>query len=326
MNDLGPQRSPVALGGMLAALAVVLGMAGRFLPLVGDIFAPLPLALAGLLLPAGWAALCGVAATLVLGTFLGLVSGAAFFLQTVCHALLCGILVRRGWRFGALFAAVTAAKVGGGAFNLGLQLLLTGNGPGMLWQSVTALEEEMLTAADTTGVYAQLAAAGSMTAAEVQTLFAQTVHIIVQLSPAIYTLIDTFWAALMLWLFASLCRRIGTPVQVAVPQWRTLIMPPAVLVPFLAAWILLLVERHFDDQVLWIVAANVMVIGAACMVVDGFSYTLARLRFSERPLMWQFIYVLIAVMLGWYLIVVFAVIGVFDCIADYRGLRTPKGE
>lgn len=40
----------------------------------------------------------------------------------------------------------------------------------------------------------------------------------------------------------------------------------------------------------------------------------------------QLIYLMLAFLMGWYLIVVFVVIGVFDSIADYRQLRSQKGD
>ena len=62
------------------------------------------------------------------------------------------------------------------------------------------------------------------------------------------------------------------------------------------------------------------------MAMDGFSYCLAKLKFTEKPFMVQLLYLMLALLMGWYLIVVFAVIGVFDSIADYRHLRSQKGE
>ena len=62
------------------------------------------------------------------------------------------------------------------------------------------------------------------------------------------------------------------------------------------------------------------------MAMDGFSYCLAKLKFKEKPFMIQLIYLMLAFLMGWYLIVVFVVIGVFDSIADYRQLRSQKGD
>lgn len=61
------------------------------------------------------------------------------------------------------------------------------------------------------------------------------------------------------------------------------------------------------------------------MALDGFSYVIARLNFSEKPLITQFLYIALVLLMGGYLIVVCVVLGVFDSIADYRHLRSQKG-
>ena len=94
--------------------------------------------------------------------------------------------------------------------------------------------------------------------------------------------------------------------------------------PVLGARITLLANRYIDIHLLWIVAVNVMVIGAACMVVEGFSYTIAKLRFSEATPLMKLLYIMLAFFMGIYLFVVLAVFGVFDCISDFRHLRTTK--
>lgn len=62
------------------------------------------------------------------------------------------------------------------------------------------------------------------------------------------------------------------------------------------------------------------------MVLDGLSYILDRLKFSEKPPVTQCLFILLALLMGWYLIAACAIIGVFDSIADYRHLRSQKGE
>lgn len=326
MNSLRPQGSPVAFGGMMAALAVVLGLVGQLLPLFGALLAPLPLALCALVLPLGQAAVSGVAAAFVVGMLTGLVNGVQFAFSTVLFSVVLGVLVRARKGYGTCFAGAALAKVTGAGLAFGAQILLAGVDLQTVWRAFSSLEEDMLQTAEQAGLYESLAASGTMTAAEVQDLFVRTVHVVLELSPAIYVLRDAALVGAVMLVLHAFCSRLPLFVQVPVPQWRRMIMPPAWTAGFILAWMCLLAAHHFENTGLWICAANVMVIGAAGMVVDGFSYTLARLRFSERPLMWQFIYVLIAVMLGWYLIILFAFLGVFDSIADYRQLRTAKGE
>lgn len=320
------QRSPAATGGILAALTVAFGLLAQALPFVFSFLAPMPLALAGILLPFGMATLSGAASALILGMFLGPLAGVGFLLRTVIFGLACGMLVRAGKRFGVIFAGATLAQIVGTLLYLLVQLALMG----FKWQeflrTFTGLEDELLKSADEMDLYSAVAASGGMDVTAAKQAFASTVHVMVQLTPAIYVLLYAGLSAVVLLLLHALCLRLGTPQQVASPVWQKIIMPPAVLVAFLAAWVLLLVERHFDNQVLWIVAANVMVIGAACMAVGGFSYCLAKLKITEKPFMMQILVLLLVLLMGWYLIVVFAALGVFDSIVDYRHLRSGKGE
>ena len=256
---------------------------------------------------------------------MGPLAGVSFFLRSVFLGLVIGSLVKGKRRYGVLFAAATLAQALGTVLYLALTMLISGTGATFLQQFAGGLEEEMLSAADEMDLFNAMATSG-LSAAEAEQTFARVVHFTVQLTPAIYVLMYAALSAVVLLLLHALCLRLRTEVQVNPPRWQEILMPPAVLVPFLVAWILLLVERHLDNQVLWIVCANVMVIGAACMAMDGFSYCLAKLKFTEKPFMIQLIYLMLAFLMGWYLIVVFVVIGVFDSIADYRQLRSQKGD
>ena len=62
------------------------------------------------------------------------------------------------------------------------------------------------------------------------------------------------------------------------------------------------------------------------MAVGGLSYCLDKLKITEKPFMAQLLVLLLVLFMGVYLIVVLAVIGVFDSICDYRHLRSKKGE
>ena len=311
MSQHQPQRSPVAIGGLMAALAAVCGFMSQLLPFFFGFLAPLPLALAAIWLSRPMALACGVCSALLVGIFMGPLAGVSFFLRSVFLGLVIGSLVKGKRRYGVLFVALT--------------MLISGTGATFLQQFAGGLEEEMLSAADEMDLFNAMATSG-LSAAEAEQTFARVVHFTVQLTPAIYVLMYAALSAVVLLLLHALCLRLRTEVQVNPPRWQEILMPPAVLVPFLVAWILLLVERHLDNQVLWIVCANVMVIGAACMAMDGFSYCLAKLKFTEKPFMIQLIYLMLAFLMGWYLIVVFVVIGVFDSIADYRQLRSQKGD
>lgn len=320
MSNLQPPRSSVALGGLMAALAVVFGMLSQLLPLFFGLLAPLPLALAAIWLSTGTAIVSGVAATLVIGILLGPLTGLSFLCRTVFLGLISGILVKKRQCFAVIFTGSTLALVIGTAILLLLQMGLMG----IPLPSFSALENDMFATAESMNLYSMMADSG-MNATQAEAYFKQVVHVMVQLAPAIYVLLFALEAGAVLLLLHLLCRRLQTEAQVPVPDWKAILMPPAVLVPFLLAWMVLLADRYIDNQVLWIVAANVMVIGAVGMALDGFSYVMARLKFSEKPLITQFLYLALVLLMGVYLIVVCAVIGVFDSIADYRQLRSQKG-
>lgn len=325
MSQHQPQRSPVAIGGLMAALAAVCGFMSQLLPFFFGFLAPLPLALAAIWLSRPMALACGVCSALLVGIFMGPLAGVSFFLRSVFLGLVIGSLVKGKRRYGVPFAAATLAQALGTVLYLALTMLISGTGATFFQQFAGGLEEEMLSAADEMDLFNTMATSG-LSAAEAEQTFTRVVHLTVQLTPAIYVLMYAALSAVVLLLLHALCLRLRAEVQVNPPRWQEILMPPAVLVPFLVAWILLLVERHLDNPVLWIVCANVMVIGAACMAMDGFSYCLAKLKFTEKPFMIQLIYLMLAFLMGWYLIVVFVVIGVFDSIADYRQLRSQKGD
>lgn len=323
---IDPGRAPVAIGGMLAALGAAFGLLAQVLPIVFSFLAPLPLALAALLLPSSFAVLSGVASALVVGIFLGPMTGVGFFLRTVLLGLACGFLVRAGKRFGVVFVGATLAQIVGSLLYLLVQLALMGFNWQSFLRTFTGMEDELLKSAEQMDLYNTLATSSGMDAAQAKAAFTSTVHTMVQMTPAMYVLLYAALTGIVLLLLQALCLRLHTVKQVAAPHWRSILMPPAVVVLFIIAWMALLAERHFDNQVLWIVAANVMVIGAACMAVGGLSYCLDKLKITEKPFMTQLLVLLLVLFMGVYLIVVLAVIGVFDSICDYRHLRSGKGE
>ena len=180
MSNLQPPRSPVALGGMMAALAVAFGLLSQLLPIFFGLLAPLPLALAAIWLPTGMAVLSAVAATLVLGMLLGPLAGLSFLCQTAIFGLVCGLLVKARKRYAVIFSGATLALVLGTGLMLLLQLWLTG----AALPTFSALENEMLASAESMDLFNAMATS-SMTAAEAQTMFTQLVHTMVQLAPAI---------------------------------------------------------------------------------------------------------------------------------------------
>lgn len=79
MSQHQPQRSPVAIGGLMAALAAVCGFMSQLLPFFFGFLAPLPLALAAIWLSRPMALACGVCSALLVGIFMGPLAGVSFF-------------------------------------------------------------------------------------------------------------------------------------------------------------------------------------------------------------------------------------------------------
>lgn len=148
MSQHQPQRSPVAIGGLMAALAAVCGFMSQLLPFFFGFLAPLPLALAAIWLSRPMALACGVCSALLVGIFMGPLAGVSFFLRSVFLGLVIGFLVKDKRRYGVLFAAATLAQALGTVLYLALTMLISGTGATFLQQFAGGLEEEMLSAAD----------------------------------------------------------------------------------------------------------------------------------------------------------------------------------
>ncbi len=324
MSHPQPNRSPVALGGMLAALSVVFAFMSQFLPMFFGMVAPLPLAVAVLMVSVRYAVMITVVASLLVGILLGPLAGVGFACQSAIMGVVVGKLVKDKRTYGTVFIGGTLAQAGGMALFMLVQLALMGFDWGSFFQTFTEMEKEMVASAQSLGVFDTIAQSGGISAVEAEASFKHTTHLLVQMLPSIYMVLFAVMTALHLWLLHWVVKRMNLAPNVDKPQWKTIIMPTWILVPFLGAWIALLANRYIDNHLLWIIAVNVMVIGAACMVVDGFSYTITKLKFSEATPFMKMLYILLALFIGIYLIVIFAIFGVFDCISDFRHLRTTQ--
>ena len=322
MSRPQPNRSPVAIGGMLAAVAVIFALLSQFLPMIFGLFAPLPMVIAVVMLDFKFSVLVSAAASILMAVLLGPVSGLSFFFQYALVGSLMGAFIKAGKNYSTIFLGATVAQaVGFGLFMLA-QFALMGFDASAFSNQFMSIEGEMLKNAEKTGLYATLAASSGITASEAELLFRQTLEMVVKLMPSIYCLIFAATAAVSLWMSDYVLKRMQLGVRVNPPQWRSIIMPTWVTAIFIASWIMLLVNnRILDNPLLWIVAVNVMVVGVACMEVDGLSYCLAKLKLSEKSFMWQMFYVMLVLFMGVYIIFVLAFLGVFDAIMDFRHLR-----
>ena len=325
MSRLQPTRSPVALGGMLAAITVAFAAMSQFMPLFFGLIAPLPIAVAVLLVSVRFAILVTVVASILIGILLGgPLAGISFACQSALMGIVGGALIKQRRPYGSVFIFVTLAQAGGMALYLLIQLAVMGFDITAFMQTFFTMEEDMIASAESLGVFNAIAQTSGITALEAEETFRHTTHLFMQMIPGIYTVLFALMTALHLWILRWVCKRMNITPNLQSPDMKSVIMPTWVLVPVLGAWITLLANRYIDIHLLWIVAVNVMVIGAACMVVEGFSYTIAKLRFSEATPLMKLLYIMLAFFMGIYLFVVLAVFGVFDCISDFRHLRTTK--
>lgn len=323
MSRPQPSYSPVALGGILVALSVVFAAMSQFLPLFFSLIAPLPLVVAVLLVSVRFAVLVSIAASILVGVLLGgPLAAAGFVCQSALMGIVCGALVKRKYHYSRIFIFVTLTQAAGMGLYLLVQLAFMGFDVAAFSQSFLSMEDEMVRNAQNLGVFDTIAQTSGISALEAEQSFKHTIALFLQMMPSIYLVLFGIMTALHLWIVHWFCKRMNIVPNIERPDMKSIIMPAWVLIPFLGAWIILLANRYIDIHLLWIVAVNVMVIGAACMVVDGFSYTIAKLKFSEATPLMKLMYIMLLFLIGGYIIVVMAIFGVFDCISDFRQLRT----
>lgn len=321
MSTPSPNRSPVALGGLLAGLSVAFAMLSQMMPMLFGFVAALPLAMAVILLSPRDGILIAIVTAILEGVLLGPLVGIAFFCQYSLMGLVSGWLVKKGKSYASNFVATTLSQIVGMALLLFSQFALMGFKVTEFVNTHLQIEDELLANAESMGLYDSMAQTGSMSAGQAEILFQQVIHTLVQLMPSIYVVLFAALTGIHLYFLHWLCLRMGTTVNVPAPRLKKIIMPAWTLVPFLLAWVVLLLHNHFTSPLLWMLAVNVMVVGAAGMAVDGFSYIVVRIKFSEASFLWKMLYIMLAIFMSWYLIIFFALVGTFDCISDFRHLR-----
>lgn len=326
MTNQQPKRSPVALLGMLTAVAVVLAFLAQIVPILFGFAAPLPMIVAVIMFGFKQSMLVAAASSILVAVLLGPISGVSFFCQYALVGSLCGAFVKAKKSYGTTFLATTLAQALGMGLLALVQLALMGFDVAAFAQTYLSFESEMLKNAQETGLYATMAAGSGMSAAEAKLIFKQSLTMVMQVMPSLFALFFAATSAIVLWLSDKLCVGMRLDVRPQAPKWHDIIMPYWVTAIFIASWVALLLNNRFlDNQLLWIVAVNVMVIGVACMALDGLSYVLAKLKLSEKSMLWQLFYLMFALFMGVYLIFVLAFFGIFDAIMDFRHLRD-KGK
>ena len=324
MSTPSPNRSPVALGGLLAGLSVAFAMMSQAMPLIFGFLAALPLAMAVILLSPRDGILIAAVTAILEGVLLGPMIAVAFFCQYSLMGLVSGWLVKKGKSYASNFVATTLSQIVGVAVLLFTQFAVMGFNVTEFVNTHLHIEDEMLANAESMGLYDSMAQAGGTSVGQAELMFQQIIHTLVQILPSIYVVLFAVLTGIHLYFLHWLCNRMRTSVNVPAPKLKKIIMPIWTLVPFLLSWIVLLLHNHFTSPALWRIAVNVMIVAAAGMAVDGFSYIVVRIKFSEASFMWKMLYIMLAIFLSWYLIIFFALVGTFDCISDFRHLREPK--
>ncbi|MDO4281432.1 MAG: DUF2232 domain-containing protein [Peptococcaceae bacterium] len=309
---------------IFVALSVIFAISSQAMPLFG-LVAPLPSAMAALSLSLGNAVAVGVITAILEAIAYTPLAGVQYFCQFALVGIVVGWMVTQHKRYGQIFGGAMLAQIGGMVVNMASQLAFSGFNVAAFLATYTNLENTLMDNAKEMNVFTAMATQG-ISASEAEASFRQTLHTFIQVIPAVYFVLFGIMAGILIFLVRWVCRSTRKPYVVPSPSWESIIVPVWVIVPFILAWVLILANRFINNEVLWICALNVMVIGAACMAVDGFSYIIARLKLRQRSQIWQLAFLLLAFLMSWYLIIFFALVGIFDAIVDYRHLRHQEKE
>ena len=319
---------PLAAGALLAALALVLGLAAYYLPVVGVILtfvAPLPVAVAQLKYGGRLAALTSLVATALAG-MLGGPQTSVFIAAGCAVGIALGVGIGRRWP--ALRTLVLAGIVGfaGTVVTFGVAVLVLGPQTLQL-----VLEETRLVLTMTVEA---VAAAGA--GPELLAQITQTTELMAANLPA-YTLFALFAGSFMYaWLWYAACAPALSRLSFEVPR-----LPP---VPPAAVWHLppvlglTCLATYFASMVLWprlppgspAAAALQLAIGLVvwCFVIQGLGLTAHLLTRARLPagarkaaLVAVFVLMLTTPMLSQ--LVLWA--GMFDLALDFRHLARGDG-
>lgn len=325
MSKQFDHQSPVAFGGMMVALSILLAAGTKIFPVLIGAFAAIPLALAAFRLSLRNSIITGVAACILIGIFFGPLFGAAFLFEYAILGVFTGYAIQRNWTFSRIFLIAWGLQCIGMLAFLGIQIVIAGFQIDSVLQPFMNMEDDMMRTAKDMGLFERLQTT-AISADTIEKMFAQSVQFFMRVLPAVYVCLMAVGVALHLLFFQVLCVRLHIPVEVKMPPYDQTIMPVQILVPFVFCWLALLLHQYIDDDILWIVALNGMVICVGCMCVGGLSLILNNIHWRKLAAPFRMLYFIVFFFMGQYFLIVATVVGVFDTILDFRHLRMQAKE
>lgn len=181
-------RQPVVVGGMMAAISAVIYLTGAVVPGLQELLGALPMAICAMMISLPSAMISAVAAGLLIGIFLGPMTGMAF----ICEYALMGIYTGWGSHEGkgwfTLFTGATFFAAAGTLLMMVARFAIMGFDVNAFLATFTDLRDEMVETVQSSGLFEQLA--DEQQSAEVlENAFNQIMQFAMEITPSFYLVI-----------------------------------------------------------------------------------------------------------------------------------------
>jgi uncharacterized protein YybS (DUF2232 family) len=308
----------LAEGALLAAIAVILALAGMYLPLVGILAVmtgPVPILLAQLRHGLRLSLLVVTVTGLLLAGGIGLVPALGLVFTLGPLGIVLGEAFRRGASPGATLAAASGAALVSNLFSLAMTLLVMGQNPLHLYR--TAFEEGLELSAQ---LYARM---GMDVAAALGPLQEQMQLLLGLLFPFTLVAAAVTLGGLNYGMAALVLRRLGHPVG-AFPAFASWRLPQQAWLILLISIALLYVDRG-RGGLAHAAGSNIMLAGQFAFLVSGLAviyWWLSRFRLNRLAKAAVVAYVFAVPPLS----TLAMLIGLMDNVLDWRKLRSAGKE
>lgn len=309
---------PMVEGGILSAIAIIFAFISAYLPVLGpfvNLIWPVPMILLGVRHGYKWSLLATVAA----GLLIALLMHPLHALSVVVGFGLIGIVLGHAFRSdfapGKTMIWGTAASLLSKAAIIGLGIVVTGINPLDMGNTMTKTVEQAIDLYRGMGMSEEQLA---QVKESMQTVM-KLVPLVLPTGFFMAAIVDTYLNFLVA---KAVLRKLGHTVQ-EFPPFKHWTMPLAVVYAFAFALVGIYWGQSREIQLLYQAGMNLQVLASCMLFLQGMAliYFLAD-KYNLSRLTRGIILVLVFTN-GWFAqIVIFA--GVFDLVADYRRLRTPR--
>lgn len=315
-------RNPVVTGGMMAAVSVAVYMLGILVPGLASLLGALPMAVCAMMIPLPAAMVSAVAAGLVIGFFLGPMTGMTFVCEFGLMGIYTGWAAAEGKRWFSIFIGGTLFAAAGMLLMLVARFAVMGFDVQAFLGTFTDMRNEMMETVRASGLLEQMANQ-QQSAEMLENTLSQVMQTLLELTPSLYLVVLAAITLIHLWLLKWLSGRLRMPVVYALPRIDSFSAPAWMLVPFFLAWVGILVNNNLPFYPLWLAVINVMVICAATFAAGGLSWVFRAVRWFQRPPAMRLLVLLAMLMTLQYVLIGAAAVGVVDTILQLR--RTSAG-